>query len=147
MSGPCVDHSRDGCCRNVRILVLPYADDGPPLLLKQQRVPNVTPPILLDLRRPVAVAGRRSRPMHGASVPEAAVEVYDDPRATKNDIRAQGPAIGEANREVDPVPQTPPVKRRAERTLRPSVLPSIRPHDRAPRPWDIFPWLAGAQGQ
>lgn len=101
-----VDHSRS----RVHVLVLPEAENGPPLRQQTRVGVAIAGRVPLQLGAPPVGVGNRMRRVNGTPVPEASVDEHRDACSRQEDV---GASSGQAwQRTVDPV-ANPSSKERA----------------------------------
>lgn len=114
-SGPNTPGLLDSVSSNRHVLVLPNSDNQPVLDAQGPVVALVTVPVAGDLCAPPFGVRLRGDRVFGTAVPEAAVDLNDDPRSTEHDVGSTGKAAN-----VDTVTHTTSMKLRPEGQLRTS---------------------------
>lgn len=117
-----------------RGLVFPEPKDEPSGFGQREIVAPVAFLVAGDLRAPVVrIPHSRSLAMVGAAVPETALDEDGDAGTREDDVRTDGSASFEADREVDAEAHPRSVQKRANLTLWTRIPATIRAHVRTPR--------------
>lgn len=119
--------------------MLPDSDDGPAVRNEVSGVADVPMPVLLDLRTPVRLVGCRDGPVHGASMPEAAVDENRNSLLREDDVWSDSPRAGDPDRQVNTESKTGPVQRRSHRELKLGIASLVRAHDAPTRLRNALP--------
>lgn len=121
------------------VVVFPESEHGPAVCFQGSSDSGVSRSVRRDLLVPVVAIGRRAGAVDGASVPEAAIDVYGDPPSGENDVGSNQASAGRSDWEIHPVSETQPMQGLAQGELRSGVAPPVCPHDGSTLLGDAFP--------
>lgn len=133
------DRGADESSGIARVVVFPESEYGPTVGFQGGGDSGVSRLVGRDLLVPVAAVGRGAGAVNGASVPEAAIDVYNDPASGENDVGPNQASSGGTDREVNPISKAQSMQGPSQGELWSGVASSVRPHNGSTLLWDSLP--------